>query len=325
MAVGQTSLTVAIHDAGHTPIVQAPVGAMIHATITVTGVGATPTGATHLYRYNNSTCNGSPTNTSNQDLVNGAVESASFAAASFYYRVLYSGDSTHESVYSPCTQFRAYQPGPTFTVNIPADDDNTVDGFLCSDVHCTLREAILAANAATGANTILFAIGSGQIITLTSAPPAINDTGGELTIDGQTYAVTVSGNDQYRLFTVNNNTRATLANLTLVHGHYTGGDCGLRSCGGGLKVEAGAAVTLTHSAILSSTAIGSGGGIYNLGTLIIQQSTVAGRLGRRRRRYPQQRYAAGAAKHPGRQHRSLRRRHPGGRRHGDPGKQHPLR
>ena len=74
VAVGQTNLTVAIHDAGHTPIVQAPIGAMIHATITVTGVGATPTGATHLYRYNNSTCSGSPTNTSNQDLVNGTVE-----------------------------------------------------------------------------------------------------------------------------------------------------------------------------------------------------------------------------------------------------------
>ncbi len=276
VAVGQTTLTVVMHDTGHTPIVQAPIGAMVHATITVTGVGATPTGATHLYRYNNSACSGVPTNTSNQHLVNGAVESAGFAATSFYYRVLYSGDSTHESVYSPCTQFRAYQTGPAFTVNTAADDDNTVDGFLCSDVHCTLREAILAANAAAGANTILFAIGSGQTITLTAAPPAINDTGGELTIDGQAYAVTVSGNDQYRLFTVNNNTRATLANLTLVHGRYTGGDCGLRSCGGGLKVEAGAAVTLTHSAILSSTAIGSGGGIYNLGTLIIQQSTVAG-------------------------------------------------
>ncbi len=276
VAVGQTSLTVAMHDAAHTPIVQAPVGAMIHATISVTGVGATPTGATHLYRYDNSTCSGSPTNTNNQNLVDGAVETTAFAATSFYYRALYSGDSSHEAVYSPCTSFRAYQPGPTFVVNTAADDDSTVDGFMCTDVHCTLREAILAANAASGANTILFRIGSGQTITLTSAPPAINDAGGELTIDGQAYAVTVSGDDQYRPFAVNSNVRATLANLTLVHGHYTGGDCGLRACGGGLKVGAGAAVTLTHSAILSSTATGSGGGIYNAGTLIIQQSTVAG-------------------------------------------------
>jgi CSLREA domain-containing protein len=276
VVVGQTSLSVAIHDAGHTPIVQAPTGTMIHASITVTGVGATPTGVTHLYRYNNATCSGAPTNTSDQNLVNGTVETASFAAASFYYRALYSGDSTHEAVYSPCAQFRAYQAGPTFTVNTPADDNDTVDSFLCSDLHCTLREAILAANGAAGANTILFNIGSGQTITLTAALPAINDASGELTIDGQTNAVTVSGNDQYRLFTVNNNARATLANLTLVDGHYTGGDCSPRSCGGGLKVEAGATVTLAHSAIVSSTASGSGGGIYNAGMLTIQQSTLAG-------------------------------------------------
>ena len=276
VAVGQTSLSVAIHDTGHTPIVQAPTGAMIHASITVTGVGATPTGATHFYRYNNATCSGAPTHTSNQNLVNGTVETASFAAASFYYRALYSGDSTHEAVYSPCAQFRAYQTGPTFTVNTPADDNDTVDSFLCSDLHCTLREAILAANGAAGANTILFNIGSGQTITLTAAPPAINDAGGELTIDGQANAVTVSGNDQYRLFTVNNNARATLTNLILVDGRYTGGDCSLRPCGGGLKVEAGATVTLAHSAILSSTASGSGGGIYNAGMLTIQQSTLAG-------------------------------------------------
>jgi CSLREA domain-containing protein len=69
----------------------------------------------------------------------------------------------------------------TFTVN----SANDVDDGTCDLLHCSLREAINAANAAAGADTIGFAIlGVGvQTIAPTSALPTITDP---VTIDGYT-------------------------------------------------------------------------------------------------------------------------------------------
>jgi len=68
----------------------------------------------------------------------------------------------------------------TFTVNV-ADD---VDDGACNPAHCSLREAIAAANAAAGADLITFAIGSGPVtIAPASALPAVTGT---LVIDGTT-------------------------------------------------------------------------------------------------------------------------------------------
>jgi uncharacterized repeat protein (TIGR01451 family)/CSLREA domain-containing protein len=67
-----------------------------------------------------------------------------------------------------------------FTVNSAAD---TNDGA-CNGADCTLREAIIAANTNSGADTINFQIGTGaQTITLTSALPTVIDA---VTIDGTT-------------------------------------------------------------------------------------------------------------------------------------------
>ena len=54
------------------------------------------------------------------------------------------GDSNYNSTMGSCNLFSAYYLVPIFTVNTTTDD--TGDN-LCSDVHCTLREAITAANA----------------------------------------------------------------------------------------------------------------------------------------------------------------------------------
>jgi CSLREA domain-containing protein len=68
----------------------------------------------------------------------------------------------------------------TFTVTA-ADDAN--DGT-CDAAHCSLREAISAANAASGKDLVTFAVGSGAIsIALTSALPEIT---GSLTLDATT-------------------------------------------------------------------------------------------------------------------------------------------
>src|SRR3954471_14773394 len=80
--------------------------------------------------------------------------------------------------------------GTTFTVNSAADDN---DGA-CTAVKCTLRDAIAAANAATGAgtNTIAFSIAPAgpATITLLSSLPAITQA---VEIDATTQPGVIDG------------------------------------------------------------------------------------------------------------------------------------
>jgi CSLREA domain-containing protein len=90
--------------------------------------------------------------------------------------------ANNTSEFSPCLYgANPAQSGPTFTVNTVADAD---DG-LCTTLHCTLREAINAANAASGTNTIAFAISGAGVKTIqpTSALPQVT---GPAVIDGTT-------------------------------------------------------------------------------------------------------------------------------------------
>jgi CSLREA domain-containing protein len=74
----------------------------------------------------------------------------------------------------------AASPAATFTVNSNADTDDGV----CNAINCTLREAINAANATAGTDTIRFSIGSGPgTIQPLSALPTIVEP---VTIDGTT-------------------------------------------------------------------------------------------------------------------------------------------
>jgi CSLREA domain-containing protein len=82
------------------------------------------------------------------------------------------------SEFSKC--FLLSETAATLTVNTADDHDDGV----CSTSDCTLREAIRAANAQLGPDTIRFAVLSGaQTIHLVSALPAVTDTA---TIDGTT-------------------------------------------------------------------------------------------------------------------------------------------
>ena len=273
--VGQGTLVAAIHNTSHTVVAGAPEGAAVHGNVQVSGPTGAPaaTGSVTFTTYANKTCVGTPQFTEVQTLVNGAADTSAFSATDFSYRAVYGGDSAHLSLTSDCTVFVVTQPGPTFTVTTA--DDSANDGACTAD-HCTLREAIVAANQTAGANAIRFAIGERQTILLTAALPAANDANGALTIDGETHTVTVSGNNAYRAFQAASAAHLTLENLTIVYGKDTNAEClDGNSCGGGLKVNTGAVVTLTHSAILTSSAE-MGGGIYSDGTLIIQNSTIAG-------------------------------------------------
>ncbi|MBN1220131.1 MAG: DUF11 domain-containing protein [Anaerolineae bacterium] len=143
----------------------------------------------------------------------------------------------------------------------------------------SLRQAI--ADAQPG-DTITFA--GDTAITLAN-PLVINKN---LTIDGETHAVTVSGNDAVRVFQVYTDTHVTFDSLTIAHGKVITPEIGDHPAGGGVKIEAGAVVTLTNSTVFSNIATydadpdpasedyyGHGGGVYNLGALTVINATFA--------------------------------------------------
>jgi hypothetical protein len=119
-------------------------------------------------------------------------------------------------------------------------------------------------------------------ITLTSPLPVDRS----VTLTGQDHTVAISGNDSVRVFTVLDSARVTFDHLTIAHGKVITPESGSMPIGGGVKIEAGVVVTLTHSAVLSNSAVyynagydayfGSGGGIYNLGPLTVLTSPLSG-------------------------------------------------
>ena len=154
----------------------------------------------------------------------------------------------------------ALAQGPVVDTGLDKDDGECV-------TDCSLREAITTAAAG---QTITFA--GDTTITLSSTLVISKN----LTIDGGDHAVTVSGNNVVRVFNVTNNAQAAFNALTVSHGQGDTSDCVFvdATCGGGVKVTGGAALTLTHSAVITSAAQ-QGGGIFNLGSLTLVQSTVA--------------------------------------------------
>ena len=146
-----------------------------------------------------------------------------------------------------------------FTVNTILDTD---DGS-CDLAHCSLREAIKAANNAAGSDNIAFSLLPSATITLAGSQlPAITDT---LTIDGGTaVSLTISGDNLSRIFTVGSGTAVTLTLLTIEDG---------RADSGGAIYNDEGILIVQNSTLSNNFALLNGGGIYNDdGTLIILDS-----------------------------------------------------
>lgn len=148
----------------------------------------------------------------------------------------------------------------------------------------SLRQAILDAEAnANASDSISFSIPANQpgctaanvcTITLGSPLPILTDSFG-LIIDGTGAKITVSGNGQHcHLIVSGGSTPAslTLVNLTLIDGYALGN-------GGSITIGANAVVNVYNSTFADNEAEGvpgSGGAIYNLGSLNVYNSTFAG-------------------------------------------------
>jgi len=169
----------------------------------------------------------------------------------------------------------------TFVVTKAAD---TADGVCNAD--CSLREAIIDANAAAGADIITLPAGT---YTLTIAGTCENAAGtgdldiingavgSDITINGAGAATTIiDGGDIDRVFHLPAITVApalTLNNLTVRNG-TAGGCTAFDAHGGGIRIDMGT-VTLTNVVLSDNVAPdGNGGGILNSGTLTITQSTI---------------------------------------------------
>jgi CSLREA domain-containing protein len=147
--------------------------------------------------------------------------------------------------------------GTTFTVtNL---NDTAPNG--CTPADCTLREAILDANASPGPDTINFAPGLNGTIALTPGFGQLEITT-DINIDGPgARVVSVSGEDQSRVFLVAGvGTTATIEGLTITNGaaDILGT---LLGDGGGVLNVGGSTLTLVEVNVSGNTATSLGGGV----------------------------------------------------------------
>jgi hypothetical protein len=148
----------------------------------------------------------------------------------------------------------------------PAQAEDLVVTSNADSGNGTLRAAVATAFDNGQTDNITFDLPEGsRTITLTSGQISFTDTH-KTTIDGGTAGVTVSGNDQSRMFQVNAGVDLSLTNLTVRDGRANWG-AGIHNQGGTL--------TISRSTISENSAT-LGGGIYNeSGTLSVTDSTIS--------------------------------------------------
>ena len=151
---------------------------------------------------------------------------------------------------------------------------DTNDG-VCDIADCSLREAIGAANALPGADTIVFdasVVPGTFTLTIPGANEDANASGDlditdDLTINGA--ATIIDGGGIDRVFNIFFGAEVFINDVTIRNG-----DAGT-SDGGGIRNLPGGTLTLNNSTVSGNTADGSGG-IINQGTLTVNNSTVSG-------------------------------------------------
>jgi CSLREA domain-containing protein len=163
-------------------------------------------------------------------------------------------------------------PG-AFTAFVVTTTADTNDGT-CDD-DCSLREAITAANADSGAETITFAAELTGVIILQTELPAL--TGGTtITGPGANMMTVLRDSDaltQFRIFTLTTSDAVNISGLTISGGSVA-------APGGGGIFNNGAQLQLTNVVVSGNTATtssGMGGGILTAGgSLTLTNSTVTG-------------------------------------------------
>jgi CSLREA domain-containing protein len=159
-------------------------------------------------------------------------------------------------------------PSATITVN------SLTDGAPANNGQCTLREALINANANNQSGSTDCSAGGGADIIVINLPGTINLVGAlqditdHLIINGtgaSTSAVRRDTGGNYGIFQVNFGVAATLSGLTVTNG--------ATSIGGGVNNSGN--LTINDCAFTANTASINGGGINNFGVLTINRSTIS--------------------------------------------------
>src|SRR5687767_3572085 len=154
------------------------------------------------------------------------------------------------------------------------DSGDAADG-VC-DSTCTLRDAILEANASADVNTItfdsdVFAAPGSHTINLSAALP---DLSSSMTIEGpgrDVLTVRRNSSDQFRVFTISAGSTVTISGLTVSNGSVFIGQFLLGDGGGILNLGT---LTVANCVVRENTAYTCGGGICNRGTTTVTNSRV---------------------------------------------------
>ncbi|MGH7224886.1 MAG: choice-of-anchor Q domain-containing protein, partial [Gemmataceae bacterium] len=187
----------------------------------------------------------------------------------------YTVTATASGVSAPATFSLTNNAGPSnFVVTDAGDYSQQGAGDNPTDTNggVSLRSAIAAANAdaANGiSDTITFSPTlDGQTLTLTQGQLELTADSGNISIYGGNQ-ITVSGNNQSGVFTIDAGAQVNISGLTIEDGNA--------SAGGGIYNSG--TLTVSNSTLEHNQAFGEyggeGGGIYNAGTLMVNNSTLA--------------------------------------------------
>jgi predicted outer membrane repeat protein len=164
------------------------------------------------------------------------------------------------------TSFALTNTGPSFASLVV---NTTSDALFAGAGLLSLRLAVTFADLDGMASAITFdanVFATPQTITLTGGQLELSDTAGLETITGPAAGVTVSGGGLSRVFQVDTGVSAAFSGLTI-----TGGTS---SSGGG--VQNLGTLMLTNCTVSGNSASGGGGGLSSSGTLTLTNCTVSG-------------------------------------------------
>lgn len=178
----------------------------------------------------------------------------------------------------------ASPPGDAATFTVNRFDDPAPGA--CSSGDCSLRAAVLAANLAAGADTILIPAGvyllmNGQLLIEDDVTLRKTGTSSTAIVDAN------SDITQSRAFEISNTADVTFESIGVRNGQPRP-DADGKARGGGIRVNSGATLTMTDGFVSNNAVVGPrgpgitafGGGIYSEGELTLDRVVVENNMGK---------------------------------------------